>query len=157
MTSVPFVVGLVFLIIGAEALVRGASRLAGAIRGERDIAVGNVVGSNVFNIMGVLGLASLLAPSGVDVSAAVIRFDIPVMIAVALACLPVFFTGGVIGRGEGALLLGYYVAYTAYLILATAHHDALPTFSAALMYGVIPLTAVFLTIAAWCEWRSLGG
>src|SRR5690606_10353890 len=121
--------------------------------GERDIAVGNAVGSNIFNLMSVLGLASIVAPAGIDVSPAVISFDMPVMIGVALVCLPIFFTGGVINRWEGALLMGYYLAYTLYLILAASQHDALPKFSAAMLYFVIPLTAVTLIVVTYQELR----
>ncbi len=148
------------LVIGLTIVAAGTSlpevvtSVIAAIRGERDIAVGNVVGSNIFNLMGVLGFASIVAPNGIEVSAAVIRFDIPVMIVVAFACLPIFFTGGVISRQEGALLLGYYVAYTLYLILAASHHDALPRFSAVMLYFVIPLTVVTLIIVALREIRS---
>lgn len=113
-----------------------------ALRGERDIAVGNVVGSNIFNILWVLGIASVVAPGGIQVTPAVVGFDIPVMIAVALACLPIFFTGGTISRKDGVLLLAYYAAYTAYLILAASKHDALPRFSAVMLEFVIPITAV---------------
>ena len=140
------------LVIGLTIVAAGTSlpevvtSVIAAIRGERDIAVGNVVGSNIFNIMGVLGMASIVAPTGIEVSAAITRFDIPVMIVVAFACLPIFFTGGVISRQEGALFLGYYVAYTLYLILAAAHHDALPTFSSVMLYFVIPLTVVTILI-----------
>lgn len=144
------VVGLTIVAAGTS-LPEIVTSVIAAIRGERDIAVGNVVGSNIFNIMGVLGLASMVAPTGIDVSAAVIRFDIPVMIAVALACLPVFFTGGVISRKEGALLLGYYVAYTLYVLLAASHHDALPGFSAVMLYFVIPLTVVTMIMVALRE------
>ena len=142
------------LVIGLTIVAAGTSlpevvtSVIAAIRGERDIAVGNVVGSNIFNIMGVLGIASIVAPAGIKISPAVIRFDIPVMIVVAFACLPIFFTGGVISRKEGALLLGYYVAYTLYLILAAAHHDALPRFSAVMLYFMIPLTVVTMLIIA---------
>ena len=114
----------------------------------------NVVGSNIFNIMGVLGFTSLVAPTGIDVSTPVIGFDMLVMIAVALACLPIFFTGGVISREEGALLLGYYVAYTLYLVLAASHHDTLPRFSAVMLYFVIALTVVTIIIVALREIRS---
>jgi cation:H+ antiporter len=75
------------------------------------------------------------------------------MIAVALACLPLFFTGGIIGRQEGGLLLGYYVAYTLYIILAASHHDALPGFSAVMLYFVIPLTVGTIIIVALQEIR----
>lgn len=145
------------LVIGLTIVAAGTSlpevvtSVIAAIRGERDIAVGNVVGSNIFNIMGVLGCASIVAPKGIEVSTAVIGFDIPVMIAVALACLPIFFTGGVISRQEGALLLGYYVAYTLYLVLAASHHDTLPGFSAVMLYFVIPLTVVTIIIVALRE------
>jgi cation:H+ antiporter len=148
------------LVIGLTIVAAGTSlpevvtSVIAAVRGERDIAVGNVVGSNLFNIMGVLGLTSIIAPAGVEVSIAVIRFDMPVMIVVAMACLPIFFTGGVISRQEGALLLGYYVAYTLYLILAVSHHDALPEFSATMLYFVIPLTAVTIVIIALRELRN---
>lgn len=148
------------LVIGLTIVAAGTSlpevvtSVIAAVRGERDIAVGNVVGSNLFNIMGVLGVTSIIAPAGVEVSMAVIRFDMPVMIAVAMACLPIFFTGGVISRQEGALLLGYYVAYTLYLVLAVSHHDALPEFSAVMLYFVIPLTVVTMVIIALREIRS---
>jgi len=147
------VVGLTIVAAGTS-LPEVVTSVIAAIRGERDIAVGNVVGSNIFNIMGVLGFASLIAPTGIEVSTAVIGFDIPVMIAVALACLPIFFTGGVISRQEGVLLLGYYVAYTLYLVLAASHHDALPGFSAVMLYFVIPLTVVTMIIVALREIRS---
>ncbi len=96
--------------------------MVAAIRGQRDIAVGNVVGSYMFNIVGVPGVAGILAPAGIGVQGSLLMFDIPVMMAVAFACLPVFFTGGGIGRMEGAALFGYYVAYTLYLILTATHH-----------------------------------
>jgi cation:H+ antiporter len=147
------VVGLTIVAAGTS-LPEVVTSVIAAIRDERDIAVGNVVGSNIFNIMGVLGFASIVAPTGIEVSTAVIGFDIPVMIAVALACLPIFFTGGVISRQEGVLLLGYYVAYTLYLVLAASHHDALPGFSAVMLYFVIPLTVVTMIILALREIRS---
>ena len=86
-----------------------------AIKGERDIAVGNIVGSNIFNLLCVLGLASLVSPNAIPVAANALAFDFPVMIAVAIACLPIFASGATIARWEGALFRGYYVAYTAYL------------------------------------------
>jgi len=146
------VVGLTIVAAGTP-LPEVVTSVVAALRGERDIAVGNVVGSNLFNLMGVLGLASVVAPAGMAVSPAVIGFDLPVMIAVALVCLPMFFTRGVISRQEGTLLLGYYVAYTLYLVLAASQHDALPRFSLAMVYFVIPLTVVFLVITALRELR----
>ncbi|MDZ7692279.1 MAG: calcium/sodium antiporter [Balneolaceae bacterium] len=148
------------LVIGLTIVAAGTSlpevvtSLIAAIRGERDIAVGNVVGSNIFNIMGVLGIAGIIAPAGIEVSEAIYHFDMPIMIAVAFACLPIFFTGGTINRWEGALLIGYYVAYTLYLILATTVHVALPMFSAVMLYFVIPITGITIIIIAVQEFRT---
>lgn len=147
------VVGLTIVSAGTS-LPEVVTSIIAAIRGERDIAVGNVVGSNIFNIMGVLGLSSIVAPSGIEVSTALVGFDIPVMIVVALACLPIFFTGGVISRKEGLLFLGYYLAYTLYLVLTASQHDALPMFSSVMLYFVIPLTVITVFIIALREIRS---
>jgi cation:H+ antiporter len=139
------VIGLTIIAAGTS-LPEAATSLIASLRGQRDIAVGNVVGSNVFNILFVLGLSVVVAPAEVLVAPGVLSFDLPVMIAVALACLPIFFSGGVIARWEGGLFLAYYAAYTAYLILAATRHDALPLFSATMMGFVVPLTAVTLAV-----------
>ncbi len=146
--------GLSELIIGLTIVAAGtslpevATSVTATIRGERDIAVGNVVGSNIYNILAILGLCGIVAPDGLSVSSAALAFDVPVMIAVAVACLPIFFTAHLIARWEGALFLSYYVAYTLYLILDAAQHDALPAFSSAMMVFVIPLTVVTLLVLA---------
>lgn len=168
-------IGLVMLVIGSQWLVEGATAIAETLgvsdlvigltivalgtslpelatsvvacfRGERDIAVGNAIGSNIFNLLAVLGLAAVIDPDGIDVAAAALRFDIPVMIAVAVACLPIFFTGNVISRWEGLLFFGYYIFYTAYLILKSTEHDSLPIFSAVMLVFVIPLTVITLVV-----------
>jgi len=126
------------------------------LAGQTQLAVGNVVGSNVFNLLAVLGLSATVAPDGLPVSAAVLWFDLPVMVAVAVACLPIFFTGSVIARWEGALFLTYYAAYTTYLILGATQHDALSTFSLVMGAFVVPLTAVTLAVLALRAWRTEG-
>ena len=68
------------------------------------------------------------------------------MLAVALACLPVFMTGREIARWEGGVFLGYYAAYVAYLILAAQQHDALPAYSGVMMGFVVPLTVITLVV-----------
>lgn len=144
--------GLSELIIGLTVVSVGTGMpevvtcLMASLRGEQDIAVGNVVGSNIYNILAVLGLTAVVAPGGVTVPPAALAFDIPVMIAVAVACLPVFFLDGMIARWEGALFLGYFVAYTLYLILDAAQHDALSTFSTIMLLFVVPLTVVTLAV-----------
>jgi cation:H+ antiporter len=123
-----------------------ATSIMAALKGERDIAVGNVVGSNTFNILGCLGLTGLVAPAGLPLSPSVLNFDLWVMIAAAFACLPIFLTGRRIARWEGALFIGYYAAYTAYLVLASQKHALLPRFSEAMLSFVIPLTIVTLIV-----------
>ena len=142
------VIGLTVVAAGTS-LPEVVTSIMASIKGERDIAVGNVVGSNLFNLLGVLGLSSLLAPGGIPLTESFIGFDLPVMAVVAFACLPIFFSGGVISRWEGFVLFGYYVVYTVYLVLATSHHDSLPLLSKTLFYFAIPLTLVTLVALAF--------
>jgi cation:H+ antiporter len=177
------VVGLILLVVGAQWLVDGAVTLArwfgvgeliigltviavgtslpevatsviAALRGERDIAVGNVVGSNISNILAVLGMTALVAPQGIPVSPAALAFDLPVMVAVAVVCLPIFYVRSSITRWEGLLLFCYYAAYLAYLVITATAHDALPLFSTAMTLFVLPLTVLGLIVAIWLEWRA---
>lgn len=145
-------VGVSELVIGLTLVAAGtslpevATSVMAAVRGERDIAVGNVVGSNLFNIMGVLGVTGVAATEGIPVSDAALRLDIPVMIAVAVACLPVFFTGHLISRWEGGVFFAYYFAYTTYLLLAANRSAAGESFAAVMLTVVVPLTAITLLI-----------
>jgi len=139
------VIGLTIVAAGTS-LPEVAASIMASIKGERDIAVGNVVGSNIFNLLIVLGLSSLVSPAGLTVAPSLLAFDIPVMLAVAVACLPIFFTGYCIARWEGALFLGYYIAYTTYLILWATGHDALTAYSSVMLSFVLPITAVTLLL-----------
>ena len=132
------VVGLIGLFFGGEALVRGsvgiARRMAipplligltvvgfgtstpellvsvdAAWRGVPDIALGNIVGSNIFNVLGILGVTALIAP--IPVASRFLTFDLPVMIAVSLVLTALLLTRPVIGRGVGVAMLAGYVAY----------------------------------------------
>ncbi len=148
------VIGLTIVAVGTS-LPEVATSIVAAVRGERDIAVGNVVGSNIFNILTVLGVSATVSPVGLLVPAGALNFDMPVMVAVAIACLPVFARRAVIGRWEGVLFLFYYVAYTAYVVLAAQEHDVLPTYEAAMLTFVIPLTALTLLVMAWQSVRNV--
>ncbi|NDP38107.1 MAG: calcium/sodium antiporter [Rhodoferax sp.] len=143
------VIGLTIVSAGTS-MPEVATSVMAAIKGERDIAVGNVVGSNTFNILGSLGIAGVvnaaLGNAGLDVPAAAINFDLWVMSAVALACVPVFMTGREIARWEGAVFLAYYVAYVAYLVLAAQQHAALSAFSGVMLSFVLPLTVITLVV-----------
>lgn len=135
------VIGLTIVAVGTS-LPEVATSVLATIRGERDIAVGNVIGSCLFNLLAVLGLGGLVAPDGIPVSEGALSFDIPVMIAVAIAALPIFFTGHAITRWEAAVFLGYYLAYTGYLILVAADHGLAPRLGAAIIWFVAPLTVL---------------
>jgi cation:H+ antiporter len=137
------VIGLTIVAVGTS-LPEIATSIIASIRGQRDIAVGNAVGSNLFNILLVLGITAIVAPGGIAVSRTALTFDIPVMIAVALAALPIFYTNYRIDRWEGALFLGYYVAYTAYLFLNATKHGVLDEFEYAMVFFVIPITLITL-------------
>lgn len=140
------VIGLTIVALGTS-LPEVATSVVASIRGERDIAVGNVVGSNIFNILVVLGAASLVAPQGIPVTTSNLTFDMPVMIAVAVVCLPIFFTGGQIARWEGMLFFGYYLAFTAYLVLNATASAALTPFSWTMLGLIIPLTVIALVVS----------
>ena len=147
------VIGLTVVAAGTS-LPEVATSVLAAVRGERDIAVGNVVGSNIFNLLAVLGLGSVMAPGGLPVPQGALTFDLPVMGAVAVATLPIFFTGLTIARWEGAVFLGYYAAYTAYLVLQTTEHAALEGLRTAMVGFVLPLTALTLGVAGWRALRE---
>ena len=138
------VIGLTIIALGTS-LPEVATSVMASLKGERDMAVGNVVGSNLFNILTILGLTSLIAP--ITVAPNILVFDLPLMIVVALACLPIFFTGMQIARWEGVLFLAYYVAYTAFLFLNATEHALLPLFSATMVFA-LPLTLITLVILA---------
>jgi len=142
------VIGLTIVAAGTS-MPEVATSVMAALRGERDIAVGNVVGSNIFNILACLGLSGIAASDALPVSVAVLNFDIWVMLAVAIACLPVFMTGREISRWEGAVFVGYYCAYAAYLVLDAQEHDVLPAYSAIMLAFVIPITIITFLVVSW--------
>jgi cation:H+ antiporter len=144
------VIGLTVVAVGTS-LPEIATSILAAIRGERDLAVGNVIGSNVFNILAVVGAAGLVSSAGIPIPQAALNFDLWVMLAVALACLPVMLTGRSIARWEGLVFLGYYAAYTAYLVLAAQQHGALPAFSMTMLGYVLPLTVLVVLVSVLGE------
>lgn len=139
------VIGLTIIAIGTS-LPEVATSVVASLRGERDIAVGNVVGSNIFNILAVIGLTGLVSPQGVPVSTEALRFDIPIMVMVALGAAPVFLSGLGIQRWEGFLFLAYYLTYLAHLVLAATSHAALPGLDAVVISLMIPITALTVLV-----------
>jgi cation:H+ antiporter len=139
------IIGLTIVAAGTS-MPEVATSIMAAIKGERDIAVGNVIGSNTFNILGCLGVTGLVAPMGLIVPESVMNFDLWVMLAVCFACIPVFISGREIARWEGGIFIVYYIAYVAYLILASKEHAAIPVFSTVMMSFVIPITVITLVV-----------
>ncbi|MFO7548774.1 MAG: calcium/sodium antiporter [Acidimicrobiia bacterium] len=165
-------VGLVALVAGAQALVSGATGIAGdlgvselvvgltvvaagtslpelatsliaARRGQADIAVGNVIGSNLFNLLIVLGTTATILPVPASIAARTV--DLPVMTVVAVACLPVFFTGHRVSRWEGWVFLAGYLGYATYLVLRGIGSPVASDLGTAL--AVFTLPPLLLTLA----------
>ena len=142
LTLIFFVAGLVALVVGAELLVRGAAHLAAAVGvsplvigltvvaygtsspelavsvqaswlGQADLAMGNVVGSNILNVLLILGASALIIP--LTVARQLLRLDVPLMIVLSVATL-VFGLDGRIGRLDGAVFVVVLVVYTVFLI-----------------------------------------
>ena len=109
------VIGLTVVAVGTS-MPEFVTSLVAAVRGHGDVAIGNVVGSNIFNVLGILGIAALINP--IDTSG-LSRVDLATMVVAALAMLPAARSGGVISRLEGAVLLFAYFGYTAWLVAQT--------------------------------------
>ncbi len=95
------IIGLTVVAVGTS-LPEIATSVLAILRGEREIAVGNVMGSNILNILGVLGLTTLLSPQPLPVPPSALAFDVPVLVATAVACLPIFFNGRMMTLRVGA-------------------------------------------------------
>jgi cation:H+ antiporter len=148
--------GLSELVIGLTIVAAGtslpevATSVLATYRGERDIAVGNVVGSNIFNILLVLGVAGVVAPDPLQAGDAVRTVDLPVMIGAAAICLPVFFSGrNLMHRWEGAMFVGLYALYVTYLIWNSSDAGAPGWYVDAVRFGVVPVVAVLVLVVAW--------
>ena len=126
------------VVAAGTSLPEAATSILATLRGERDIAVGNVVGSNIFNLLVVIGLPVVLSPGALAVTPSVVRFDLPVVVLSSLACLPIFFTGYRIERWEGAVFVTYYFAYAACL-----YFSAIQTFEDLVLF-TLPIVATIL-------------
>lgn len=150
------VVGLTVVAIGTS-LPELAASLAAVRRKETDIAVGNIVGSNIFNIGMVLGMPAMIFGQGIPVPAPAIALDMPLMLAAAVALVPIAFTGFIVARWEGGLFVVLYVAYATYLVLAATAHSALEGFTDVMVIFVLPLVGITLIVFAVFELGLLHG
>lgn len=149
------IIGLTVVAIGTS-LPEIVTALVAAIRGERDIAVGSVVGSNILNFLAVLGFAGLFSTESIPVQQSLLNFDFLVLIGATVACLPIFYTGHKIVRWEGAFFLFFYFSYLFYLFLSTTDHLFLDVFINMMIFFVIPLaiiTILYHSISEWL-WRA---
>jgi cation:H+ antiporter len=137
------VVGLTIVAVGTS-MPELITSIVATIRGERDIVIGNVVGSNTFNILGILGISSLVAP--IPAGEASLWVDMPLAIAVAVACLPLAITGGRIDRWEGGVFVGWYAVYTGYLIWISTRPEQAPSYLVASLGLCLPLILITLVV-----------
>ncbi|AKK00257.1 MULTISPECIES: calcium/sodium antiporter [Pseudomonas] len=146
------IIGLTIVAVGTS-LPELATSLIAALRGQRDIAVGNVIGSNLFNLLGVLGVTALVAPTPLSVSPNALDFDLPVMLGVAVLCLPVFYSGYRVTRAEGLLLLGLYLVYGLHVVSFTTGMPLAGRLERLMLFYVLPTLLAFLLFTFVRAWR----
>jgi cation:H+ antiporter len=146
------VIGLTVIAV-ATSLPALMTSLVAALRGERDIAVGNIIGSNLFNLLGVLGITSLIASGPLSISPNALDFDLPVMLGVAVLCLPLFYSGYRITRVEGLLLLGLYAVYGLHIVSFTTGMPLAGRLERLMIHYALPVLGVCVLIGTVRTWR----
>lgn len=150
------VIGLTVLALGTSA-PEIATTLVAAFQGNRQLAVGNVVGSNIFNILLVLGLGGAVS-GNIEIATSVTQVDLPVMIAAAVACLPLLLWDNRLDRWEGGAFVAFYLAYVVFLTLDAGNHEATNAFAFIVAAIVAPLTILTaMTLAYHRRWPQSGG
>lgn len=139
------IVGLTIVALGTSA-PEIVTTLIAALNGRRDLAVGNAVGSNIFNILLVLGASTVIASDGIAIGSDALKLDLPILLAAAVACLPMVFWDGKLDRWEGMVFVGYYIAYLIFLVLDATGNRASDPFALVLVGFVMPLTAVTVVV-----------
>ena len=142
------VIGLTVVAIGTS-LPEVATSVMAALRGHRDLAVGNAIGSNLFNLLAVLGITSLIAPNPLPIADSALQVDIPIMVAVAVACLPIFANGHVLTRWEGFIFIGFYAGYLLWLILDASDSGVRDSYGNVALFFIAPLVTLTLAIVAF--------
>ena len=178
--------GIILLTLGSKLLIEGASRIAvllgvseaiigltvvslgtslpelitslvAAFRGQTDLAIGNVIGSCLLNQLLVLGSCSVLSGgTGLVVENLLITKDIPIMVITTLACMPIFWTKGIISRGEGGVLLGLYMLYIADKIIPLTSPSLHSVFKEFVYVSISLVTTIIIckTIIYWLRLRK---
>ncbi len=131
------IVGLTILALGTSA-PEIATSIVAAVRGNRQLALGNAVGSNIFNILLVLGLSSSLS-GGISFGDDAVRLDMPILVAAAVACMPVLLWDHSVDRWEGFVFVALYGAYLVFLALDGTDRLEADPFVIAFAVFVVPL------------------
>ncbi len=132
-----FIIGLTIIAVGTSLPELVTSLMALAHR-RCDLAVGNIVGSSIFNILGVVSVMTLVSSGGVTVTANNLSMDLPVLLASSVVCLPIFFSGYRISRLEGIFFIIYYLVYIVFFAVITAPDSFFGTYVRISMIYVIP-------------------
>ncbi|MBD8806571.1 MULTISPECIES: calcium/sodium antiporter [Pseudomonas syringae group] len=146
------IIGLTVIAIGTSLPALMTSLIA-AMRGERDIAVGNVIGSNLFNLLGVLGLTALVAPVPLTISPNALVFDLPIMLGVAVLCVPLFYSGYRIDRIEGLFLLSLYLTYGLHIVSISTGMLLAERLEGMMLRFIVPLLGVIVAFGVVRAWR----
>lgn len=152
-TALAAALGVSQLVIGLTVVAAGtslpelATSIVAAVRGERDIAVGNIVGSNLFNLLAVLGTAAVVAPNGLEVPRVVLHLDLPVTLLAALVALPALATGLLVERWEGLLLVACYTGYVTVVVL-TGTASPMAEVARWSLFGALAATAAVVLAVA---------
>jgi cation:H+ antiporter len=146
------VIGLTVIAV-ATSLPALMTSLIAALRGERDIAVGNIIGSNLFNLLGVLGITSLIASAPLSISPNALDFDLPVMLGVAVLCLPLFYSGYRITRLEGLLLLVLYAVYGLHIVSFTTGMPLADRLERLMIHYALPVLGMAVLLSTVRAWR----
>lgn len=149
----PLVIGLTVVAVGTS-LPEAATTLVASLRGERDIAVGNAIGSCVLNVLAILGLAAVVAPGGIPVPSSLMHFDLPFLVVVSAACLPVFLHGFRLYRWEGAVFLLYFAAYMGFQVASAMGRATLFRYELLSAAFLVPITLVTLAVLSIGLWRQ---
>jgi cation:H+ antiporter len=146
------VIGLTVVAVGTS-LPELATSLIAALRGQRDIAVGNVIGANLFNLLGVLGLTALIAPTPLSVSPNALDFDLPVMLGVAALCLPVFYSG-YRGNARRRFVAARFVSgLRLHVVSFTTGMPLAGKLERLMLFYVLPTLLTFLLFTSIRAWR----
>jgi len=148
------------LVIGLTVVAVGTSLpevvvvLIAALKKEGDIAVGSIIGSNILNLLAVLGVSGLFIENTIPVQSVLLQFDMIVLIAASGLCIPIFYTGFRIERWEGGIFLFFYLSYIFYLFLSNTGHSWLDGFSNLMIYFVLPVIRLIILVVTVLEWKK---